>query len=140
MRRHLRPEDLGDLLIQPRTAVLATRRADDTILLSPVWYEWHDGGFTVVTGRTDIKVRHLRRDPRASMVVAEDAPPYRGLEVRGIARLLAGSDLAVLTRIAARYLGPERGAAYAREHTPADLALIRLEPGVLRAWDFADEY
>jgi len=38
MRTDLRPEDLGDLLDQPLIAVLATRRADDTIMLSPVWF------------------------------------------------------------------------------------------------------
>ena len=34
MQTDLRPEDLGDLLEQPLIGVLATRRADDTILLS----------------------------------------------------------------------------------------------------------
>jgi hypothetical protein len=40
-------------------------------------------------------------------------------------------------RIASRYLGHEAGAAYA--DTAGDDLLIRLEPGDLRAWDFADE-
>jgi hypothetical protein len=39
---------------------------------------------------------------------------------------------------APRYLGAEAGAAYA-ERGDDDL-LIRLKPGELRAWDFADEY
>lgn len=46
MRIDLRPEDMLDLLEQPLIAVLATRR-DDTVLPSPVWYEWRDGGFNV---------------------------------------------------------------------------------------------
>jgi hypothetical protein len=40
--------------------------------------------------------------------------------------------------IAVRYLGAEAGEAYAA--TGADDIVIRLEPGALRAWDFADEY
>ena len=28
--------------------MLATNYADGTALLSPVWHEWRDGGFTIV--------------------------------------------------------------------------------------------
>lgn len=130
-------DDLGDLAGLRLLAVLATYRQDGTVLLSPVWHEWRDGGFHVVTSSGDVKAAHLRRDPRASIVVCEHSLPYRGVEVRGRARLLtAGVDDAV-RRIASRYLGREAGAAYAER--AADDLLIRLEPGDLRAWDFADE-
>ncbi len=135
MRKDLRPEQLGDLLERPLVAVLATYRSDGNVLLSPVWHEWRDGGFNVVTGSGDIKVRHLRRDPRASIVVYEHEPPYRGIEVRGEVRLEPVGD--AVRRIATRYLGEEGGAAYAE--SAGDDTLIRLEPGRLRAWDFADE-
>ena len=134
MRKHLRPEDLGDLLEQPLVAVLATRRADGGVLLSPVWHQWRDGGFDVVTGADDVKVKQLRRDPRANIVVYEHAPPYRGIEVRCEARLEDAGD--TVRRIAIRYLGERDGAAYAE--SAGDDTLIRLEPGRLRAWDFPD--
>jgi len=130
-------DDLGDLAELPLLAVLATYRPDGTVLLSPVWHEWRDGGFHVVTGSRGVKAAHLRRDPRASIVLCEHTPPYRGVELRGSAQLrTAGADDAVM-RIASRYLGPQAGAAYA-DRSGDDL-LIRLEPGDLRAWDFADE-
>jgi PPOX class probable F420-dependent enzyme len=136
MRKNLRPDDLGDLLDLPLVAVLATYRADGGVLLSPVWHEWRDGGFDVATGSRDVKVRHLRRDPRASIVVYEHQPPYRGIEIRGEARLLTvGAD--TVRRIAARYLGAEAGAAYAAG--ASDDTIIRIEPGRLRAWDFSDQ-
>jgi PPOX class probable F420-dependent enzyme len=136
VRKHLAPADLGDLLEQPLVAVLATYRADGSVLLSPVWHRWRDGGFDVVTGADDVKVRHLRRDPRASLVVYEHVRPYRGIELKTEARLEGGGAEAV-EEIASRYLGPEEGRAYA--DTAPDDTLIRLEPGVVRAWDFADE-
>jgi PPOX class probable F420-dependent enzyme len=136
MRRNLTMDDLGDLAELRLLAVLATYRRDGTVLLSPVWHEWRDDGFQVVTNGRDVKAGHLRRDPRASIVVCEHSPPYRGVEVRGDARLLtAGVDDAVI-RIASRYLGRKAGAAYVGR--AADDLLIRLEPGDLRAWDFAD--
>jgi PPOX class probable F420-dependent enzyme len=138
MRRDLAMDDLGDLAELRLLAVLATYRRDGTVLLSPVWHEWRDGGFNVVTGSNDVKAAHLRRDPRASIVVCEQSPPYRGVEVRCHARLITATAGDPVRRIASRYLGAEAGAAYAE--SAGDDLLIRLEPGDLRAWDFADEY
>jgi PPOX class probable F420-dependent enzyme len=137
MRRNLAIADLGDLTELPLLAVLATYRPDGTVLLSPVWHEWRDGGFHVITSSHDVKAAHLRRDPRASIVICEHAPPYRGAELRCIARLLTTDAGDAVRRIAARYPGPQAAAGYAG--TASDDLLIRLEPGDLRAWDFTDE-
>ena len=48
MRTNLSVEDLGTFLDEPRVAVLATLRVDGTVLLSPVYHEWREGGFNVV--------------------------------------------------------------------------------------------
>jgi PPOX class probable F420-dependent enzyme len=138
VRKGLAPEDLGDLLEQSRVAVLATYRRDGTVLLSPVWHEWRTGGFNVVTGSRDVKAQHLRRNSRASIVVHEDGPPYRGIELRTTAQLSTPEDRSIIRRIASRYLGAEAGEQYAE--SGGDDLLIRLEPGELRAWDFADDF
>lgn len=130
-------DDLGDLVELPLLAVLATYRRDAAVLLSPVWHEWRNGGFNVVTDSGGVKARHLRRDPRASIVVCEGAPPYRGLELRCSVQLSTAGVEEAVSRIAPRYLGREAGAAYAQ--SGRDDLLIRLEPGELRAWDFTDE-
>ena len=93
-----------------------------------------------MTGSRGVKAKHLERDPRAGIVVCEHVPPYRGIELRTTARLV--TDEVVVTpavqRIATRYLGSTGGAAYAE--SAGDDLLIRLEPGNLRTWDFADEF
>lgn len=137
MRKGLTVGDLGDLAELPLLAVLATYRKDGTVLLSPVWHEWRDGGFSVVTGSRDVKATHLRRDPRASIVVCEHSPPYRGVELRCSAQLVTAGVEDAVRRIASRYLGHDAGTAYAE--SAADDLLVRLEPGDLRAWDFADQ-
>lgn len=138
MRNDLRPEQLGDLLDRPIVAALATFRPDGEVLLSPVWQEWRDGAFTVASSWGDVKVRHIRRDPRASIVVFESEIPYRGIEVRGRATVSTEGAHEVALRIAIRYLGRERGTAFVADES--DDALIRLEPGRMRVWDFANEY
>jgi PPOX class probable F420-dependent enzyme len=137
VRNGLTPADLAGFLELPIVAILATHRSDGTVLLSPVWHEWSDGGFSVTTSPGDVKLRHLARHPSASIVVAESAPPYRGIEVRCTPRVVPDPGNEVGVRLAVRYLGERRGRAYAA--TLGDFVLIRLEPGELRAWDFADE-
>jgi hypothetical protein len=89
-----------------------------------------------VTRGDDVKERHLREDPRASMLVFEHNPPYRGIEVRGPA-VLGRTHPDVVRDIAVRYLGADEGGAYADRGY--DDTLIRLEPGRLRGWDFAGD-
>lgn len=137
MRRHENVDALGDLVERPIVATLATYRRDGSVLLSPVWHEWRDGGFNVTIESGDVKARHVTRDPRASIAVYESDPPYRGIELRGEARLIPESAAQVQRRIAIRYLGHEAGTAYAAEPSGTEVTL-RLEPGELRVWDFAD--
>src|SRR5215469_15214806 len=91
MRRGLTMDDLGDLPELPLLAVLATYRRDGTVLLSPVWHEWRDGGFNVMTGNSDVKAAQLRRDPRASIVICEHSAPRYGGECSQITMLALGS-------------------------------------------------
>jgi PPOX class probable F420-dependent enzyme len=118
-------------------AVLATYRREGSVLLSPVWHRWRDGGFDVVSAPDDIKVRHLRRDPRASILVYGNDLPYCGVEIRTTAQLSEIDPAEFVRDMSIRYLGREAGEAHAADS--ADAILIRLEPGHLRTWDFADE-
>lgn len=139
VRTNLTVEDLGGFLDQPLVAVIATLRTDGSVLLSPVWYEWRDGGFNVWVEAQNVKVRHLRRDPRSTIVVAESAPPLRGVEVRGIARIIEDGVTETARRIAARYLAEDEAAADTDALRGADV-IIRIEPGHVRVWDYADEF
>ncbi len=133
MRKNLRPENLGDLLDRPLVATLATYRRGREALLSPVWHEWRDGGFDIVIGRSDIKAEHVRRDPRASVVLYENEPPYRGIEVRGKGRLTDEGLAEARRRIWQRYLGVGPLGDDSAE------IILRVE-GEIRAWDFVDDF
>ena len=131
MRTNLTVDDLGDLLSLPLVGTLATYRKSGDVLLSPVWFEWADGGFNIVVGRNDVKAQHLRRDARASVAVYEHGEPLRGLELRGTARLFTEGLHELRERIYLRYMGEG-------PKTPDDVEIgVRIE-GTIRAWDFAD--
>jgi PPOX class probable F420-dependent enzyme len=138
MRTDLTIEDLGSFLDRPLVAVLATLRGDGSVLLSPVWQEWRDGGFNLWLPVDDVKTRHLQRDPRATVVVAESEPPLRGVELRTEARLIDRDVRATAVRIATRYVGEAKATDYVG--SAEDDVIARLARGHLRVWDFADEY
>jgi len=143
MRHGVTIEELGDLITEPHVAVLATHRSDGSVLLSPVYQEWRDGGFNVVISSDDVKARHLRRDPRASLALFDDRAPYRGLEVHTTARLVSEGAGQALRRLMARFDGDEVAEAdAAASEAEAPPLIVRLEPGAgeLRSWDYADEF
>jgi PPOX class probable F420-dependent enzyme len=139
VRTNLTVGDLGDLLDEPLVAVLATLRTDGSVLLSPVYHEWREGGFNVWVEQQNVKARHLRRDSRATIIVAESDPPLRAIEVRGSARFIEQGVSETALRIATRYLGEEEAAADVEALRGADV-IVRIEPGDLRVWDYVDEY
>jgi PPOX class probable F420-dependent enzyme len=138
VRTSLTVEDLGNLLDRPLVAVLATLRTDGTVLLSPVYHEWRDGGFNIWVEQQNVKARHLRRNPRATILVAESDPPLRAIEIRGQARFIEQGVSETALRIVTRYEGPDDAAADVEALRGADV-IVRIEPGDIRAWDYADE-
>jgi PPOX class probable F420-dependent enzyme len=139
VRTNLTVEDLGDLLDRPIVAVIATYRKDGSVLLSPVWHEWRDGGFNVwVGGASEGKARHLAADPRMSIVVHEQTLPYRGVEASGRASMSHEGFHDVVRRTAARYYSPEAADGFAAAYTEPGL-VVRLVPDKFRAWDFRDD-
>jgi PPOX class probable F420-dependent enzyme len=137
MRTGLTVFDVSSLLDEPLLGILATLRSDGSVLLSPVWHEWRDGGFNLHVERDNAKTKHLRRDPRATLVVAEPAGQLRGVEVRGTVTFVESEVTPTAIRIATKYVG-DGAAEYAQEYAGRDV-IVRLEPGNLRVWDFADE-
>lgn len=75
--------------------------------------------FEVVIARNDSKIEHLGRDPRAILLIFEAAPPFRGIRVDGSVELVPDDGATARLAIASRYLGPERGRAYADPRPPA---------------------
>jgi hypothetical protein len=71
-------------------------------------------------------------------LVAESDPPLRAVEVRGQARFLEERVSQTALRIVTRYEGPEDANADVEALRGADV-IVRVEPGDIRAWDYADE-
>lgn len=140
MRKTLSAEEIDAFLNENHIGMLGTLYRDGSTLISPVSYVWTAGGFTVGIPVDDIKVRHIRRDPRVSLCVAESVAPYRGVHVRSIGTLREDADLSaeIARSMAEAHLGEANAASYASARAEAKSLLLRIEPGEFRAWDFSD--
>ena len=127
---------LGDLFEQPWLATLATYRKDGTVLLSPVWFDWDGEAFLVSLVHGDWKELHLRRDPRVSLLVAEEASyPGRAVEAAGTASVTPDPGGAAIRRIASRYLGADVAERWVSQYPDFEWDLMRLMPATMRALD-----
>jgi PPOX class probable F420-dependent enzyme len=129
-------DDVRSLLEAPSPAVLTTYRRDGSALATPVWFRWTGEALEVVIAEGDVKLRHLERDSRCSLLVFEAVPPFRGVEVRGEPHLVPGDVTDARADIAGRYLGADAGERFAAERTKPGV-LLRLVPHEPRVWDLS---
>ena len=129
--RQMSPEEYRTFLIErPRTASLAPIRADGRPHVAPIWFELDGDDLIFTTWHTSIKGQNLRRDPRVSLCVDDEAPPFAFVLYEGTATISEELDeLRVwATRIAARYMGGDQAEAYGRRNGVAGELLVRVTP------------
>lgn len=118
------------LMSGSRTAVVATIGRDGHPHAVPVWFtvDEHDDAIVFSTTSSSVKARNLRRDPHLALCVDEPTPPHAFVSMKGVARLIERPDdfLAWTTRIARRYVGPERAPDIGTAYTQMDDLLVRV--------------
>lgn len=117
-----------------RTGKLAWVGPSGQAHVAPIWFVVDDDApaleLVFNTGASTSKGKALQRDPRVSLLVDDEAPPYAFVKVTGTVSLSEEPDelRSWATRIAARYVGAERADEYgARNGVPGEL-LVRLRP------------
>lgn len=113
-----------------RTGKLAYAGADGRPLVAPVWFIVEDGALVFNTGKNTAKGRALARDPRATLCVDLEEPPYAFVQVQGDAELSEdpGELARTATAIAARYMGQDRAAEFGKRNGVPGELVVRLRP------------
>jgi PPOX class probable F420-dependent enzyme len=118
------------LLAQPRTAMMATVRADGRPHAVPIWFDLDGEEIVFTVGGSTVKGANLRRDPRVALCVNDDTPPYAYVLIEGtVTYEEEAPDLrAWATRLGGRYMGADRAEEFgARNGIPGEW-LARLRP------------
>ncbi len=112
-----------------RTAKLATRRPDGRPHVASVWFVLDSDDLVFTTHHDTVKARNLRHDPRVMLVVDDEQPPFAFVSIEGSAVIREASPDELLpwtTRIAERYMGPERAGAYGKRNAVEGELLVRV--------------
>jgi PPOX class probable F420-dependent enzyme len=125
-----------------RTAKLATVRADGRPHVAPIWIDLDDDDTVVFnTGAGTAKGKALRRDPRVSLCLDDERPPFSFVIIEGEAELSDDLDemLHWATRIGGRYMGDDQAESYGRRNAVPGELLVRVRPTrVVAHADIAD--
>ncbi len=130
MRRMSQAEYRAFLIDRARTAKLATVRADGRPHVAPIWFDLDGDDVMFTTWHTSVKGINLRHEPRVSLCVDDEMPPFAFVIIEGTATF--SDDLERLrywaTRIAGRYMGADQADTYGqRNGVPGEL-LVRVTP------------
>jgi PPOX class probable F420-dependent enzyme len=134
------PTDLEKFVAAARVAILAYTRKDGSPNQIPIWYEYEDGRFLMLTSTTSPKAKAIARSPRVCMTIQDDTPPYRAVIMDGEMKLETtepnGPFHAALAR---RYFGRIGGSEYEKmveqDNVQHGLTLMTFEPTRLRGFD-----
>jgi PPOX class probable F420-dependent enzyme len=118
------------LLKGARTGKLATVRKDGRPHVTPIWFDLDGDDLIFTTWHESIKAKNIRREPRVSICVDDETPPYAFVLVEGTATI--GEDAkerALWTRrLAARYMGDELADAYGKRNNVEGELVVRVRP------------
>ena len=113
-----------------RTGKLAYLTPCGRTLVAPVWFIVEGDDLVFNTGSQSAKGLALARDPRATLCVDLQEPPYGFVQVQGEAELSQDPAelLRTATAIAARYMGAERAAEFGKRNSVPGELVVRLRP------------
>lgn len=123
-------------------AVLVTLDAAGASIPTPIWYLHRDGVFYFRTADNAVKTQNVRRDPRVSICIQDERPPYRAVIVHGTA-VVSHEQTWLADEMPRHYLGRVGALGYraaAREHIeggPEVTLLVR--PSRITSFDFASD-
>ena len=134
-------EDERAAYLQTATvARLSSLNPDGTIHTVPMMFRYDGRDIVIGTQLVTRKVRNIERDPSVTVLVDNEAPPFKGVLVYGHAEL--DQDDAVTKRIWVfeRYMPAENATrlatGLANLYAPV---IIRVRPDRITSWDYTKE-
>ena len=118
------PDDVRALLEKANPAVVATVRSDGAPVTVATWYLLEGDRVLLNMDHSRVRLEHLRRDPRVSLTVLDEAGWYTHVSLVGrIAEMYDDDGLADIDRLSTHY----RGRPYPNRESPRVSAWLEVE-------------
>ncbi|AUI62096.1 MULTISPECIES: PPOX class F420-dependent oxidoreductase [Amycolatopsis] len=101
------PEPVRELVDGKNFATVATLDADGGPQTSVIWVGLDDGDLVFSATEDRLKVRNLRRDPRASVSITDAENPYRHTQLRGTVTITPDPGKTLPKTLSHKYLGQD---------------------------------
>jgi PPOX class probable F420-dependent enzyme len=101
----------------PILVVVATKRADGSVQLNPVWFELKDGFIWLNSNTSRSWPKNLQRDRDVTMLLVDPKTPDRYAQIRGrLVSLVPDPKHEFIDRLSHRYTGKKFRELEAGEH------------------------
>ncbi len=112
-----------------RTGKLATVCKDGRPHVAPIWFDLDGDTLVFTTWHKSVKAANMRRDPRVTICVDEEVPPYAFVMLEGCVTIDEDADQRAYwaKRIAARYMGADLAEAYGKRNSVLGELVIRVQ-------------
>jgi nitroimidazol reductase NimA-like FMN-containing flavoprotein (pyridoxamine 5'-phosphate oxidase superfamily) len=137
------PEEIDEFLAEPITGQLATNGPT----IRPMWYQWEDGAFWIISGPWAKLLGRVQKDPEVALCI--DVGDFESGQVKQVcvygAVEIRDYDVELVRRMLHRYLGPDEESwsdspddyrGYLKEGGPGGGVLLRLVPRKMTALNF----
>lgn len=132
--------ELESFLNSAPIARLGTLNPDGTIHLAALWFKYIDGEVVIGTQDNTSKIRNIKHNPNVTVLIDNEAPPFRGVLIYGQAELDYEDVLAKRIAIFEKYMPPENAReaieGLASAFTPI---VIRVKPQRISSYDYAKD-
>lgn len=131
-------EEIEIFLKESPIARFCTKNHDGTIHIAPVWFKYDQGEFLFGTQDTSRKARNLKRNTDVTLLIDNQAPPYKGIVVYGKATLDYDNVLNKRISIFKKYMPEEnaKGMAEGLAKTWKPV-VIHVKPHHMTSYDYA---
>lgn len=136
MKEMTKAERREFLLRGTKTGKLATVRKDGRPHVVPVWFHLDGDAVIFTTGGESLKYKNMKRDPRVSIAIDDQTPPYSYVMIEGTVSFSEDPEelLHWATRIGGRYMGEDQAEAYGKRNSTPGEVIVRITPTKVAAY------
>ena len=117
-------------LLDAQVATLATIGSDGRPQLSEMWFVANGDTVMLSLNTARQKMKNLRANPAATLLILDLANPSRYLEIRGDAEITPDDDYTFADRLGAKYQSDLRD----RDQPGDTRVVVTIRPARVRAW------
>jgi len=131
-------EEYKEFLLQgTKTGKLATVREDGRPHVVPLWYGLDVDNLVFTPGESSIKAKNMKRDPRVSISIDDQTPPYSFVTIEGTISFSKDPEemLYWATRIGERYMGEDQAEAFGKRNASEGEVLVTVKPVKITAFN-----